>query len=939
MFESLRGGLRALLRRREVEGELDAEMRDYVEHAAEQKMRAGMSREQALRAARAEFGSTEAVKDYVRDAGWERAIDSVGSDLRFACRMMRRSPGFTFIVVVMLALGIGANTALFTVVDAVLLKPLPVKNPNELVLMVWDAPTRGVPMAGGYDGTASSDDSPTGHLEGTSFPYRAFELMQAQKATFSDVVAFCPIEQLNLIVDGSAEVASGQFVSGSYYRGLGVEAWRGRTLTELDDKAGAPPAAVITWRYWQRRFGGEQSAIGKTVTINNASFTIVGVTPPAFAGALEMWESADVSIPISADPLVHPDNQEVGKTSLYWLRMMARLQPGVSREQAQARMEPVFRQSVLEAWNAAGDKERVGSTTLGERDYPNLMVNPGARGDEFARRQFRQPLMLLTIVVGLVLLIACINVANLLLARSSARQQEFAMRVALGASRGRLVRQLLTESLLLSAFAGTAGALMAVWGKELLIQWAAWIRRGAALQADVDLRVLGFAVAISVLTGILFGVAPALRAGGTRLAPGVKVQIGHAGRSRAMTGRLLIVAQVAVSLVLLVAAGLFLRTLRNLQHVDPGFARDHLLLFRVKPEANGYTAATIQPLYQRLLETLGTIPGAQGVALSRHGLLGSSRRAQAIYLGPSNQHNGEIVDVNVVSAGFFDTMGIPLLLGRGIRESDANGAMRVLVVSEKFVKDYFPKENPIGQQVWFGGGGEGNGRPFRRHLTKQPNDRAFQIVGVARDTKYVDLRTEILPTVYWPAAQEAMPQANFEVKYRGDESQIVTAVRQAVHQVDPRLPIFELRTQAEQADESVGEERMFANLSASMGALALLLAAVGLYGIMSYNVGRRTAEIGVRMALGARQGDVVRMVLRESFVLVAIGMALGIPAAAASAKAASKVLEDLLYGIKPTDPLSFALAVGTLIVVALLAGYLPARRAAKTDPMVALRCE
>jgi ABC-type antimicrobial peptide transport system, permease component len=332
-------------------------------------------------------------------------------------------------------------------------------------------------------------------------------------------MAFCPIEQLNLIVDGDAEVASGQYVSGSYYRGIGVEAWRGRMLTELDDKPGAPPAAVITWRYWQRRFGGERSAIGKTVSINNVAFTIVGVSPPQFAGALEMMESADVSIPISTDPLVHADNQSVGKPGLYWLRVMARLQPGVSREQAQARMEPIFRRSVLDAWNVADHKDRAAITTLTERDYPHLMVNPGAQGDEFARRQFRQPLMLLMVVVGLVLLIACINVANLLLARSSARQQEFAASGA-GREARRLIRQLLTECLLLSAIAGISGALLAVWGKDLLIGWAAWIRGGSTLQADVDLRVLGFTVAVSLLTGLLFGVAPAMRAGGTRLASG-----------------------------------------------------------------------------------------------------------------------------------------------------------------------------------------------------------------------------------------------------------------------------------------------------------------------------------------------------------------------------------------------------------------------------------
>ena len=751
--------------------------------------------------------------------------------------------------------------------------------------------------------------------------------------------AFAPIEQLNVIADGSADVASGQYVTGDYYAGLGVRPYRGRLLTSIDEANDAPPTAVITWRYWQRRFGGASDVVGRVVTINGVRFTIVGVSPPEFAGVLEFGEGAEVTIPVGTDVLVQPANLSMGKPSLWWLRMMARLQPGATRIQAQARVDPIYQQSIVDAWKADPESGRRAAATGAPSVYPHLLLTDGAHGDEFSRRRYRRPLGLLMGVVGLVLLIACINVANLLLARNSARQQEFATRTALGAGRWRIARQLLVEALVLAAVAGIAGTLVAVWTKDLLLQWSAWIRGGAALEAGVDARVLGFTVLITTLTGLLFGLVPAIRVGAVRLAPGARGSVANADAGRMRLGRLLIVTQVAVSLVLLVSGALFARTLRNLHTVETGFDSANVLLFRVKPESNGYTNATVGALYDRLIERLNTIPGVTGVALSRHPLLSFSHRVNTLWLHAGDARNGDRIEVNVVSPSFFETMGIRTVTGRKLLPSDTQTAPRVVVVNEAFARAYFASATAIGQQFLLGSGGEGTGNPHRPENMQRPNGDLLEIVGVAADAKYTDLRTRMKPTVYQSYLQSPSLQANFEVRYARTMAAPAAAVRAAVQQVDARLPTFDLRTQAEQSELSVGEERMFANLSSAMGLIALALASTGLYGIMSYTVRRRTAEIGVRMALGAGRRDVLRMILGDAMAIVFVGLLVGVPVALAMAKAASTVLDDLLYGVQPTDPVSFVLAVATLLGVAVCAACVPAMRAARTDPMIALRCE
>ena len=848
-------------------------------------------------------------------------MGSLGQDLRYGSRMLLKNKAFTAVAVLSLAMGIGANTALFSLIDAVLLKMLPVREPKELVLFHWFSGPRG--MLRSHDGNMSRDPV-TREMTGTSFSYWTFEQVRDANESLSDVFAFAPIQQLNVNVDGQAEIASGQLITGAYYEALGVRPLIGRTITTGDDARQADPVVVLTHSYWQRRFNRDPDIIGRTINVNNVGFTVVGVTPPDFFGALEVGETADLSIPMSTEPLVRPGSQELTQRWSWWVRIMGRLKPGVAMEQARANLEPAFQRSALDSWNAAVAVARAEGQTLSSdpRDTPALRVGSGSQGLVDARRSYSEPLAILMIVAGSVLLIACANVANLLLARAGARQKEIAVRLAMGASRWRLLKQLLTESVLLALLAGAVGVLVAYLGKDTLLSLRPWGGGELVLDLPIDLRVLGFTIAVSLLTGIVFGLAPALRATRVDLTSALKDNARSlASASRPLLTKALIVVQVSLSLVLMIGAALFVRTLTNLEAVDVGFNRQNLLLIRVDPRLSGYQSAQIPDLYQRMTERIEAVPGVRSATMSRHPLLSGSARSSNITVSGDANQSDEPVYANTVAANFLETMEMPLLLGRGLTAHDDANAPSVAVINQTMARKYFGDANPIGRRFGFGGRPENAGR--------------IEIVGVVRDAKYTDLRREIVPTAYIPYLQDNVGQMNFAVRTAGDAAAMAASIRDAVREVDSNLPLFDVKTQTQQATESLMQERLFATLSSFLGVLAMLLACVGLYGVMSYGVTRRTNEIGIRMALGATSPRVLSMVMRETIFVVGIGVAIGL----GTAVAVTRLIAAMLYGLAPTDPVTIAGAVVLMVAVAALAGYIPARRASRVDPMIALRYE
>ncbi|MFL6231340.1 MAG: ABC transporter permease [Pyrinomonadaceae bacterium] len=851
-------------------------------------------------------------------------------DARYGLRVLWKSPGFTLVAVASLALGIGANTALFSVVDSMLLKKLPVREPDRLVLVTSVANKTFVPF--GYTGNVVVAKDGSGRLSRTSFPYQTYAQFRAQQpAALSDVFAFGNVP-LNVNANGQADVARGQAVSGNYYQGLGVPALLGRTLNDDDDKASAAPAAVLGHRYWQRRFGGDAGIVGKQIALNGVAFTVVGVTPPDFNGAMQVGTSIDVSIPIAWEPQVA---RERSVMALWWLRLMGRLKPGATAEQAQASLTSVFRQSVDEqrAVRAAAGVKKA-AVPLDPKDYPDLSVTSGSQGEMNRRQYYRRPLYLLLAVVALVLLIACANVANLLLARAAVRQREIAVRLALGASRARLVRQLLTESVLLASVGGAVGVLLAFWIKDGLLAVTDWGGQGmGALDPRLDLRVLGFTLALSLLTGILFGIAPSWRATRVDLTPALKDSARSSGTaSRSLLTKSLIVAQVAVSLVLLVGAGLMLRTLVNLERVETGFNERNLLLFDTDPDLIGYKGDKLASLYRRMFERIEAVPGVKAVTFSRNALLADSQTDSDFYLlgaataaaaGGEAQPTGDVF-LHHVRENFLETMEIPLVSGRTLRAQDDERAPKVALVNETFAREFSPGENPVGKRFGF----------------DADKSNEIEIVGVAKDTKYGSQRDEIPPTVYLPWSQSltSVGAMTFEVRTEIEPTAAAAAIRQAVRQVDANLPLANVKTQVEQANETLSMERLFAKLLSLFGLLAQALAAVGLYGVLAWSVAQRTREIGIRMALGATRTDVLRMILRQGLTLTLVGVAFGLTGAYALTKYLVS-LTHMLYGVKPADPLTYAVIAAGLTLVALVACGLPARRATRVDPMEALRYE
>ena len=858
-------------------------------------------------------------------------MNTLWQDLRYGMRMLRKNYGFTAIAVLSLALGIGANTALFSVVDAMLLKKLPVREPDRLVM--FESLSGGNFSYGGYNGSTHTDPA-TGMQAGTSFPYQSFKRLREQESVLSDVFAFGNAG-VNVNVEGQADVARAQIVSGNYHTGLGVQPFIGRTLTDSDDQVSASPAVVLSYRYWQRRFNGDPAAVGKQVKINNLAFTVVGVTPPGFDGTMQVGSSPDVTLPIAWETQLNPQRNRMTGAGMWWLRMMGRLKPGATAEQARVQLENAFQQSVVEhrSLRQAAAQTSGGRPVpnLEPKDYPRLSLTSGSQGEMDNRRYYAPQLYLLLGVVGLVLLIACANVANLLLARAASRQKEIGVRLALGASRWRLMRQLLTESVLLSAVGGLLGLLFALWIKDGLLSVGNWGGEGmAALDPKLDLRVFGFTLGLSLLTGLLFGSAPSWRATKVDLTPALKdTGRGSSGVSRSFLSKSLVVVQVAMSLVLLVGAGLIVRTLNNLQNVDTGFNRENLLLFSVEPHQLGYKDERLTNLYRQMFARLEAVPGAQAVTFSMEALLSQSQSNQGVFLAGTNfttNAEGQFVSngssrILAVRENFLEAMGIPLLAGRALNPRDDERAPKVIVVNQAFAKRFFPNENVVGKRLGFNAN----------------SSTEIEIVGVAGDTKYTSLRDEIKPNIYMPWSQHLRfaGQMAFAVRATGEPGALVAALREAVRSVDSNLPLTRIKTQVEQADQTLRMERLFARLLTFFGLLALLLAGIGLYGVMAYSVAQRTQEIGIRLALGAQGWDVLRLVIGQGMILALIGVAIGI----GGAIGLTRLMKTLLYGVSATDPLTFVVIALVLTTVALLACWIPARRAAKVDPMIALRCE
>ena len=896
------------LNRSLAERELEDEIRAHLENEIQQMVDRGMSPVEARRAAIRAFGSVALSKERSRKMWGFHSFEIFFQDIKYGARMLIANRVFTAVAVLSLALGIGANTAIFSLVNAVLLKTLPVKQPDQLVLFRWQSGPN--MLAGSINGGL---DMRGGKKSSSSFSYPTFRYISDTNSVLSDAIAFAQLEQLSVGINGQAEIASGQIVSGRYYDALGVDPILGRLITAQDDAAGATPVAVISYAYWERRFGRDQAIVGKIINLNRVPFTIIGVTPARFLGTLDVDASSDISVPMAVQNQVMSSGPILQETSNWWVHIIGRLKPGVSTEQAQGNLDTVFLQIIT-----------ADQASIKDKDIPQLVLLPGSHGISSARESYIEPLSMLMGVVGLVLLIACANVANLLLARASSRQKEIAVRLALGASRGRLIRMLLTESMMLAIIGGSIGLFFATLSQGLLVDLMSQGRAKLAIDTTLDFRMLLFTGAVTLLTGLLFGIAPAFRATRVDLTPSLKDSDVRAGRSRFALGKLLVVVQVGLSTLLLIGSGLFIRTLLNLKNVDTGFNSENVLLFRIDPTLNGYRAERLANLYDQIVERIQSTPGVRSVTMSRHMLLSGSGMIDKMSV-PGFTSEGKLpyTYVQRVRDNFFDTMEIAVIAGRGFNVHDVENSQKVAIINEAAARYYFGNENPIGKRFDFG---------------DKPGAGTIEIVGLTKNTQYADMRGGITPmTAYIPYTQNItrLGQMAFEVRTAGDPHAIAPAVREAVRSIDKDLPLFEMKTQQEQIAQSMAQETFFARLSSLFGLLALILACVGLYGVMSYGVARRTKEMGIRMALGARRQKIIWLVLKESLLLIAIGIAIGLPAAYALTRLAA----SMLFGLEATDPATFAGVAIILTTVALLSCYLPARRATKIDPMIALRYE
>ena len=812
------------------------------------------------------------------------------NDLRFALRSLARSPGFTAVAVLSLALGIGASTAVFSLVNAILLRSLPVPNPHELRVLQWSGTDHK------FNRYSGSQDRSNRQIVADSFSFPLFRALREQCAAQAEIFGYTDVSSVT--ARGRREpftAEEGLVVSGNFFTGLGARTALGRTLGVDDDKPGAALATVISYDWWEKQFDLDPAVLGATVTLNGNAFTIVGVMPREFRG-VHPGAATEFYVTTAAQPQLLAGNSLTAPNQA-WFRIMARLKPAVSDAQFHAALDVVFAREAAD-WI----KE------------PKLVVTSGHAGPEWQRRYYQKSLLLLLGVVGVVVVVACANLAGLLLARGAARQHEFAVRAAMGAGRWRLARQALSESLLLAGGGAGLGLFVAMWIKNGIGQLLAGSRDGLRYDTALDVTVLGFTVALAVVTAALSGLLPAWSAGRVDPLAGLKSS-SSVSAPRLRAGRALIVAQIALSVVLLTGAALYVRTLVNLVQINPGFATENLLLFRLNPRAAGYRGAEATAFYDGVQRNLQALPGVRAVALSRYALLGHGMAGTGFEIPGHPKVDRNASQLNVGET-FFDTMRIPLLLGRAFTAADADGAPRVAIVNDKFARTYLPGENPVGQTLHVGN-----------------ND--WQIVGVCGDALYTGLKDGPPPTMYFSFRQNGASAAYFAVRTAVAPLSLVAAARKAVAAVDPKVPLANITTQVDLRDENISHERMFAMLCGALALLAVLLSCIGLYGLMAYNVARRTREFGVRMALGAQPRNIARPILREALLLAAGGLAVGVPAALAL----TRLIRGQLYGVSPTDPATLLAGAVLLLAVAALAAWLPARRAARVDPMTALRAE
>jgi predicted permease len=956
-LDKLRLRLRSVLRHDVVDHELDDELRFHVERQIAESMAAGMSPGEARYAALREFGGVEQIREEcadMRDVNW---LQDLAQDIRYGLRMLRKSPGFTAVAVLTLALGIGANTAIFSFVDAALLRAVPVTDPESLMLLEWSAHAQPKHLNWDSYGDCVSQSTPT-LSSSCSISEPMFHDIRDKTNVFSSMAAFASGDRLDVSGNGDAStVDNPAYISGDYFQTLGIRPFIGRLIGAADDAPTASPVVVLSYAYWKTNFSSSPSAIGRTILLNKVPFAIIGVAEPRF-DALSPGNLIQIWLPLSSVPRIElPWDNRDADFNYWWLSVIGRLKPGTSRAQAQAAVGTLFRNEVLHSAKPA----------FQPKDDATLSLIPAQQGLVGDTTELAAPLYVLMLAVGVVLLIACANVAGLLLSRATRRLKEIALRFALGARRGRVVRQFLTESLLLSLAGGALGLLFARWACAAIAAFVGSnIDYGASsFNPALDSRVLGFTAAVSLLTGVLFGLAPALRGIRVDLTPALKEGAGGSNPATHRSGRwftaanMLVVAQVALTVIVLAAAGLLVRTLENLKSVNPGFDTRNILTFRVDPTLIGYKRTEMDSFYQDLQNRLAAIPGVRSVSYSLRPLLGNGLWTTSFGLPGHPKDETFEADMLPVGSGFFETMRIPLRLGRQFDSTDFAEAAHVgeileeenervaagvggspsaivaqnknaaadlpptpAIVNDAFVKKYFPNTNPLG--IHFGDRSATEDDP-----TSTPG---WEIRGVVADAKYNELRREVHPTIYVPASGRAVA---FTLRTAIDPANFVPQIRSIVGQMDRNLPIYRIRTETQQIDSQLFMERLVARLSSFFGLLALVLACLGLYGLLSYEVTRRTREIGIRMALGAKAGNVLRLVIGQGIALAALGAVIGIGAALGI----MRFLASLLYNVRAADPLTFVGVAVLLGAVATLACYLPAHRATRVDPLVALRYE